>query len=263
MIIVKLGGSVITDKTGYKCFRELVVRRLASEIKNAGEGIILVHGAGSFGHVLADRYGLHLGFQDGGQKAGLAEVMADVRELNLKVMRVLNEEGVYCASIPPSAIAELDDGRLMDLDMRRFEGFSDLGITPVTFGDVCLDRTRGFSICSGDQLIESLARHFNPSRIIFCADVDGVCTSDPNLDEDAELIEVVSRETLESLPRTRRYVDVTGSIFGKIESMLQMASFTKECLVINGNLEGRLESALRGERVIGSRVVFEGSTTPP
>lgn len=53
MIIVKLGGSVITDKAEYRRFRADTVARLASEIASSGERVIVVHGAGSFGHILA------------------------------------------------------------------------------------------------------------------------------------------------------------------------------------------------------------------
>lgn len=255
MILVKLGGSVITDKSELRSFREATVRRLAEEIREAGKSIILVHGAGSFGHPLAMKFQLHLGRKNDDQLRGFSEVLLDVRDLNLRVMRVFHERGISCASLPPSAMVLLDDGRLTRMQHDLFESYLEIGLMPVTFGDVCLDVTRGFSICSGDLLMESLAAHFRPDRIIFCADVDGIFTRDPNLYPDAKLLEYIDGETLKSLPRTERCADVTGSIFGKIEAMIRMSSFTDECLVINGKVEGRLKSALLGEEVIGSRVV--------
>jgi len=258
MILVKLGGSVITDKTRLRSFRKEAVERLVTEMREVDEPIIIVHGAGSFGHVLASRYALHLGKRGGEQLQGLSQVMADVRDLNLRVMRIVNREGRACASLPPSTIARLDGGKLIALDHGAFESYLDLGVTPLTFGDVCLDLERGFGICSGDQLMESLASHFLPRSIIFCTDVDGIFNRDPHLDPKAKLLERVTGETLDSLPRTERCDDVTGSIYGKIECMLRMSSFTRECLVINGNVEGRLRSALSGEEVIGSKVVGDG-----
>ena len=53
MILIKLGGSVITDKKEYRKFNRDIVARLCSEIKDSGEDVIVVHGAGSFGHVIA------------------------------------------------------------------------------------------------------------------------------------------------------------------------------------------------------------------
>jgi isopentenyl phosphate kinase len=255
MILVKLGGSVITDKTGYRNFRESETRMLAREISRSGKDVFLVHGAGSFGHVLAHKYTLQNGYVDEKQIPGVTEVMADVRDLNLRVIRTLNQEGIPSVSIPPSAVAELDDGKLVHLETSLFEKYSGLGITPVTFGDICPDRSKGFGICSGDQLMERLAREFRPEKVIFCADVDGIFTSDPNLNAGSKLLPLVTKETLESLPRTERYLDVTGSIYGKIESMLGLASYAGECIVINGLVEGRLEAALLGEEVIGSRAI--------
>jgi isopentenyl phosphate kinase len=100
-----------------------------------------------------------------------------------------------------------------------------------------------------------LAKEFHPELIVFCADVDGIFTADPNLDKDAKLIQEVDRSTLESIPRTSRVADVTGSIYGKLESMLSIASLGKGTMVINGLVPGRLASAMKGEKVKGSMVV--------
>jgi isopentenyl phosphate kinase len=258
MMLVKLGGSVITNKTGLRDFQADRTKRLALEISRSGERVILVHGAGSFGHVLAHRYSLQKGFESDEQINGMGTVMSDVRDLNLRVMREFESVGVPCASIPPSAVGELDNGRLVEFPTEKFESFLELRIMPVTFGDVCLDRSKGFGICSGDQLMEWLSMTFRPQRTIFCADVDGVYTCDPNVDPDARLLAEIDENTLSELPRTERCLDVTGSIYGKIESMLTIASHSGECLVINGMVPGRLESALRGEEVLGSSVISGG-----
>jgi len=255
MMLIKLGGSVITDKSRLRTFRKDNVSRLAEEIARAGKEVVLVHGAGSYGHVVADRYQLQRGFFEDRQLEGIGEVMQDVRDLNAKVMKTLRSKGVNGASIPPSVAAELDNGTLVGLSLRVFERYLELGITPVTFGDVALDRSRKFGICSGDQLMERLAEHFRPESAIFCTDVDGVFSSDPNTDPDARLIEKVDRSALDLLPRRSKYVDVTGSIHGKIECMLRMSSNCGNCIVINGNVKGRLESALKGKKVKGSTIV--------
>jgi len=104
-------------------------------------------------------------------------------------------------------------------------------------------------------MMEALARELRPGRIIFCSDVDGVFTSDPAMDPSARLLEVVDHAMLGSLPRTQRCADVTGSIFGKIETMLRIASHGESSMVINGLVPGRLAAAMRGEEVLGTRVV--------
>lgn len=254
MILVKLGGSVITDKTQYKAFRKETMARLAREISESGARVILVHGAGSFGHVLAHQHRLQEGSVDDSQIPGLAKVAEDVRELDLKVIKELNEAGLNTISLPPSAIGRLRKGKLEKMDLSLFQKYLELGITPVTFGDVMLDEDRGFGICSGDQLMEALAKEFLPEKVIFVSDVDGIFTCDPNEDSKAQLIATVDRNVLKQLPKGNRCKDVTGSIFGKIESMLRLCSHGCQPIIINGHKEGRLAAALRGESVLGSMV---------
>ena len=253
MMLVKLGGSVITDKTRYLTFRADVLTRLVGEIVSAGREVVLIHGAGSFGHVVASEHRIQDGYISDSQVPAAAKVMEDVRDLNLRVMRVLNEGGLPSASLPPSAVATLRSGKLDVLDVDLFRRYLEIGISPVTFGDVALDSERRFGICSGDQLMERLAKELRPEKVIFVSDVDGVFTADPSRDPGATLMEVVDR-AVDSLPRTQRCSDVTGSIFGKIETMLRIASWGGDAVVLNGNAPGRLEAALRGEAVKGTRV---------
>jgi isopentenyl phosphate kinase len=255
VVLIKLGGSVITDKSRYRSFNRESSDRLAREIASSGKQVILVHGAGSFGHVLASEYQLQKGYLEDSQRMGVAKVQRDVRDLNREVMFSLDRAGMPSTSIPPGACALMESGKLRRLEMDLFHRYLDLGITPVTFGDVVLDSQRRFGICSGDQLMHLLAREFRPELIVFCADVDGIFTADPNLDKEAKLIQEVDRSTLGSIPRTSRVTDVTGSIYGKLESMLEIAELGKGTMVINGLVPGRLTSALKGEKVKGSLVV--------
>jgi isopentenyl phosphate kinase len=239
----------------YRALREDVLERLAVEVSSTMERTIIVHGAGSFGHVMAAKHRLQEGYRDHSQLWGASQVMEDVRTLNLAVIGALGKGGLPSVSLPPSAIAVLSEGRLSSLDMSRFHRYLDLGMTPVTFGDVTLDDKRGLGICSGDQLMEALAREFSPRRIIFCSDVEGVFDADPNIDPQARMFELVDRSTVRRLPRTQRCADVTGSIYAKLETMLRITSYGGEAMVINGLRPGRLAAALKGEEVIGTKVV--------
>ncbi|HUT26823.1 MAG TPA: isopentenyl phosphate kinase [Methanomassiliicoccales archaeon] len=255
MILVKLGGSVITDKGRYRTFDREIASRLTLEIASSDEKVMIVHGAGSFGHMLAKEHRLHLGIDGPSQIMGAAKVMADVRELNLEISRCMLDSGLPVVSLPPASCARMNQGKLEMLDVDLFQRYLDLNMVPLTFGDVVWDQKRGLSICSGDQLMMSLAEKFSPDKVLFVTDVDGVFTGDPNMDDDAELIENVNKAVLDALPRTERNVDVTGSIYSKIQFMIDMAGRTKECLVLNGKVPGRLEAAMKGRSVIASRVV--------
>jgi len=66
LIILKIGGSVITEKGSVSRAREAEIDRISREIavfrKDSDSQLILVHGAGSFGHPHAMKYRLSEGF---------------------------------------------------------------------------------------------------------------------------------------------------------------------------------------------------------
>ncbi|NIV31979.1 MAG: uridylate kinase, partial [Anaerolineae bacterium] len=69
LVFVKLGGSVITDKTRAETARPDLIARLAGEVasalaKQADLKLVLGHGSGSFGHMVARRFGTREGVHD-------------------------------------------------------------------------------------------------------------------------------------------------------------------------------------------------------
>jgi isopentenyl phosphate kinase len=258
MKLVKLGGSVITDKSRLRTFRPSSCDRLAAELSAVKGQLAIVHGAGSFGHIEAKKHVLHKGFMKDAQIQHVAAVQRDVRELNLKVLGSLISKGIKAVSIPPAAAATFKGGAIRSFEPGTFEQVLGLGLAPVTFGDVVPDESMGFSICSGDLMMEALAESFSPELVIFCADVDGVFDRDPKRSNKARLIPELSRSALSELRRTEaRSADVTGSIYGKIERMLAIAQHCEKCMIVNGNVPGRLKKAVRGEPVV-STVVLPG-----
>lgn len=256
MILVKLGGSVITDKARLRTFRRSSCERLASEMRRAGPRLGVVHGAGSFGHIEAKKHALHKGFSQDSQMRHVAAVQRDVRELNLKVLGALISKGIRAVSIPPAASATFRNGQIDSFMPETFERVLSLGLSPVSFGDVVPDEKMGFSICSGDLMMEAIARSFEPRMVIFCADVDGVFDSDPKLSKNARLMSEFTKSSLKEIRRTEsKRADVTGSIYGKLERMLAIAQHCEKCMIVNGNVPGRLEKALRGEKVVSTVVL--------
>ena len=254
MILIKLGGSVITDKSQYKKFNREQTARLCKEIALSGKGVMVVHGAGSFGHVLAKQYSLQIGLQDFRQVPAVAQVQHDVRELSLMVTEELMKVGLPAVSVPPGSCFIMDNGRLVVKDDEALRGLNHIGVMPVMFGDVVADRSKGFSICSGDQAMEVLAERFHPESIVFVSDVDGLYTADPKTNPDAKLIEYADSSTLDSVDSIISVADVTGGIRGKIEEMIRMCGKDSECILLNGTVPGRLQAFLKGEKVPCTRV---------
>lgn len=250
MILIKLGGSVITDKTRYRTFDSETVGRLCREIRESGKDVIIVHGAGSFGHVLAKEHDINSGFKDESQIPAVAQICYDIRELNSMVIRELNSAGIPAVSIPTGSCFVMDGRQLIFDNSEPVRRFRSLGIVPVLFGDVVTDRSLGFAICSGDQIMERLAELFEPEMVVFVSDIDGLYDRNPKIERDAKLYDEVDSRLLKGSSTESSADDVTGGVHAKIEAMLRMCSDSRDCVLVNGTAEGRLLRLLRGERVV-------------
>jgi len=253
MILIKLGGSVITDKTQYRTFNRDTVRRLCKEIKDSGKDVVIVHGAGSFGHVLAKEFSLQKGYKYPDQIPAVARVQYDVRELNQMIIRELLDAGMPAVSIPTGSCFMMNKGKLILDEPDVLLSASGMGIMPVMFGDVVFDESNGFGICSGDQIIEVLCDLFKPERVIFVSDVDGLFDKDPKTNPGAKLLPEVTSEILKKVSSSSKVDDVTGGVRAKMEAMLRITSPDRDCILVNGSVPGRLCSLLKGERVISTR----------
>jgi isopentenyl phosphate kinase len=255
MLLVKLGGSVLTEKTRLRTPRPAAIRRLADELAGVSAPLLVVHGAGSYGHILARRHRLNEGGLTASKRRAAAQVQADVRTLDALLVDSLIRAGLAAVPIAPSAVLTLKDGGVSTMDVSPFLEFSSMGFTPVTFGDIVRDQRRGYAVCSGDLMMLELARAFRPRRVVFAADVDGLHTADPKRRKDARLLETVGPGDLSRIQFSSSSVDVTGSVEGKVRRMLEIARIVGECLIVNGNVKDRVRDALRGRRVVGTRIV--------
>jgi len=254
MIIVKLGGSVITDKKRENRARKKVIDRLVREIKKSKKEIILVHGAGSFGHIHAKEYKLDRGFKSRNQLKGFHITHSSVRILNQIVMSSLYNHNIFSVSLPPLSFVEMNNGKLKYIDLKCFEESVSIGLTPVTFGDIVFDDELGFSICSGDILVLNLSRYFKPEKVIFVIDEDGIFDKDPKKYKDAKLLREIKYNDLPVAEKSI-YTDVTGGMGGKIEVIREIAKEDIDVLVVNGNKRDRLFSSLIGKKVKGTHVI--------
>jgi isopentenyl phosphate kinase len=262
MKLVKLGGSIITDKRVMRRFSRKTAARLASEVARAheqGEEMILVNGAGSFGHMLAREFELQKGYSCPEQIPAVAKVMKDVRDLNVRLLAVLNEAGVPAVSIPPNVVIVNRNRRIERFDASAFRRHLELGLVPVSFGDVVPDSTLGFSICSGDQIMLKLAQEMDVDRAYFVTDVDGVFSANPSRNKFAHLIPVVDKTTLGEIESTEASApDVTGGIREKLWLGMEIARHNVEVVILNGSVRGRLRDALLGKEVICSVIKRDG-----
>jgi isopentenyl phosphate kinase len=262
MMIIKLGGSVITDKKVKYRFRPNVTDRLVKEFKPVikKHQMVLVHGAGSFGHILSKKYELDKGFRSPGQLAKVAEVKKDVRELDLKILNILIKNGLNPISISPSSIISNNNKSISKIDLTAFEKPMALNFIPVTYGDIVMDSSLGFSICSGDQIILHLAKKYKPDRVILVTNVDGVYTRPPGKGRKTELIENINvrsksdLELVKQIEAEMKVADVTGGIFEKLRISMEIAKSGVKADIINGTVKNRLNDCVKGRKVIGTTI---------
>ena len=250
---LKLGGSLITDKTREATARPEVIRRLAREVRAALTArpemrLVLGHGSGSFGHVLAHRYHLHTGCADWW---GYAATGAIAARLNRLVTDTFLEEGVPVVSLQPSASARSQGGKLIEMAVAPIQAALDHGLTPLVYGDVSFDETQGSTIISTEQLFFHLTKWLSPSRIILAGEVEGVFTSDPLRDPAARLISDISRDNIETVKQMLSgsfAVDVTGGMLSKVLTMYDLLREHPALTIqiVSGRVPGVVQRALLG-----------------
>ncbi|MCI4339000.1 MAG: isopentenyl phosphate kinase family protein [Thermoplasmata archaeon] len=255
LIVVKLGGSVITRKREVERPRPKVLARLAEEIASGKDRrVVILHGAGSFGHPGARKFGLArapLESETAAHRArGAAIVATEVRRLHLLVLRALVGAGVSPASVPIATHARNREGQLVGFDSAPFADALHRGLSPVSFGDVVPDETWGASILSADTIAEQLVKPLRPARVIFVSDVPGIL-SGPSHGR-RTVVRDLTDDVVANLRPTAGAPDVTGGIRGKAESMLRIANAGVDAGLISGLTDGGLSRALRGEMVYGS-----------
>jgi isopentenyl phosphate kinase len=254
LAFVKLGGSVITDKTRAETARPEVIGRLAREIASAwaanpGLGLVLGHGSGSFGHIAAQRYGTRRGVRGTKGWRGFAEVATIAARLNRTVVDAVQDAGIPVWSLQPSASAHCDDGELGSMALEPVTKALAHGLVPVLYGDVALDASLGGTIISTEQIFAYLARHLHPDRIILVGTVDGVFDGDPLRDPRARQIPEISAANWASLGALlggSHGTDVTGGMLAKVAEMVDLARQSPglEVQLISGEQEGTLRTAL-------------------
>ncbi len=255
MQVLKLGGSVVTIKDKPMTADHESIRRLAEEIKAAWPTpLILVHGGGSFGHPVAEKYGIADGFISERQLPGYAKTHQAMVALNSIIVDALLDVGLPAISVTPSSFIMTQEGRITSMNLEIIGRLVVRGMLPVLYGDAVLDKKKGFSILSGDQLSVRVAVGMGASRLVFGADVDGVYTSNPKLVADAELIKHLSLENLESYVKISKALttDVTGGMLGKVEETSDAVEAGIEVLICNATKPDFILKALRGEPVTGT-----------
>lgn len=249
MKVLKIGGSLITRKSGYREPDPGNIASLAGAVaaawKKGVRDFVVVHGAGSFGHALVLKHGINGGVQSAQQKLGFADTHAACSELSLLLVKALIDAGAPAVSIPPAVVLTQKGKRISSFNMKAVDGYLRSGYLPVLYGDMVPDSALGASVCSGDQIVAYLGRQAD--FVVLATNVDGV------LDGDGRLIPEITGANFAEVSKHLRHEpgDVTGSMAGKIRELL---SLNTPSYIANGLHPDRVAALLEGRKAVCTAV---------
>ncbi len=268
MIILKIGGSIITEKNSKEPKVDYNnLNRICKEIKESFsskninaelmDGLVIVHGAGSFGHPPASEYKIGQPFPNEEfpeKRIGFSKTQLAVKQLNTYVCNALIEHGLPAVSMQASSFVTTSDKRIYDFDLDFIKNYLKNGFIPVLYGDPVLDEKYRMAILSGDQILQYVARFLVSDRVVLGTDVDGVYDKNPKKHSDAKLIEEVnSIEDIIQMESTTN-IDVTGGMVGKVKELLSLADIGVDSEIINANHPGVIAAALQNNKVKGTKI---------
>ena len=253
-VILKWGGGLITRKSNLCEANYGVIDSLSEICRRSDKNLVIIHGAGSFGHLKAKKYRLAEGNIPGiDQNTGVKEVRNDMLELNSIVVKSLQNHGLSVMTYPPHKWAT-GTGPNFSGELPIHEGIT------VVYGDVVDDSEKGFGILSGDDLMFRYATELpDVERAVFAiGGVDGILKVPPEHAKPEDLIEVWSPQ-MEFEGEHASDIDVTGGIGLKAARGAMIAEKGVDVLIINGEIPERVLSAINGQSVKGTRIVSGNS----
>lgn len=266
LIFLKLGGSILTDKTQAEAIDRDTLRSIATTLSaTLGEDtrlrMLIGHGGGSFGHYWAERYGTHHGAYDSRGWEGVARVADAMGRLNRIVVAALLEAGINAISVQPSASAIAAGGELRALATQPIAGMLQARLTPVVYGDVVLDTVQGAAIASTESIFAYLAPRLAPQRIVLLGE-RGVFTADPRRDPRAARIPRIDASNIDAVlaqAGASHGTDVTGGMASKVRQMWRLAEQSPGLAIyLVGTEPDVVRAAVRGEAIAAGTVIQHG-----
>jgi len=242
MILIKLGGSIITNKGKPLSPRKKTIDNILKEIGKIKEPIIIVHGGGSYGHYWSVKYDMHTKPAKTNPK-GVAIVKNSMVELNKIILdsAVKNRINSYC--LPPTDF--MNGNKAIKSKILTINDISKSGLTPITFGDALWFGQKKSYILSGDVIMTTIGKILKPRLSLFVLDVDGVYS-------DLKTKRLIHDFKKEKPEIKNNKMDVTGGMTRKITEANNMAKAGLKIFFVNGNKPKRITDAISGKRFEGT-----------
>ncbi|MHA1275289.1 MAG: type 2 isopentenyl-diphosphate Delta-isomerase, partial [Promethearchaeota archaeon] len=151
-----------------------------------------------------------------------------------------------------------DFEKIISYSIDIIETAIDLGIIPVLYGDIVLDKYSSFSIISGDQIILELCKNIKKyviEKVIFAIEKDGIFIKD-EINHKIKLATNIDADNLEKieLANLEQKIDVTGGIRSKLKYIKKICKLEIPVQLINGLIKGNINKALKSKKFICTNI---------
>ena len=246
MILIKLGGSIITNKEKPLSPRKKTIENISKTLRKINESIIIVHGGGSYGHYWSVKYDMHTKEKRYNPK-GVATVKNSMIELNKIILDSLlkNKLNPYC--LPPTDF--MFGNKPITKKIKEIEKIANSCLIPVTYGDALWYGQKKTYILSGDKIMTHLAKILKPRLCIFALNEDGLYS-------DLKTKKLIYELQGECPTISENKMDVTGGMTRKVEEASKIAKMGINVFFVNGNKPERIVKAVKNRTFEGT--LFRG-----
>ncbi len=242
MLLIKLGGSIITNKKKPLSAKRKTIDNIVSSFKKINEDFVVVHGGGSYGHYWSVKYDMHTKPKKYDPK-GVSIVKNSMIELNTIILDAFlkNKMNPYC--LPPTDFVM--GNKPINRKILEIKKIANSGFIPITYGDALWYGNKKSYILSGDKIMSLLARVLRPRLSIFVLNEDG-------LYYDMKAKKLIYDFKDEKIFIKKTVMDVTGGMTRKVAEASKISKKGLKFFFVNGNKPERIVNAI-------TRKKFEGT----
>jgi len=242
MILIKLGGSIITNKKKPLYPRRKTIDGIIRSLKKVDESIVVVHGGDSYGHYWSVKFDMHTKPKKYDSR-GISIIKNSMVELNRIVLDsfLKNKLNPYC--LPPTDFVM--GNKPIIKKIKQIEKIANTGLIPITYGDALWYGDKKSYILSGDKIMSMIARVLRPRLTIFVLNVDGLFS-------DLKTKKLISEFKDEKIFIKKNAMDVTGGMSRKVTEASKISKMGLKVFFVNGNKPDRIVNAVKGKKFEGT-----------
>ena len=242
MILIKLGGSIITNKNKPLSAKKKIIDKIVQNLKKINEDIVIVHGGGSFGHYWSVKYDMHTKPEKYNLK-GVSIVKNSMIELNKIILDSFIKNKLNPYSLPPTDFVM--GNKPINKKILEIKKIANSGLIPITYGDALWYGNKKSYILSGDKIMSMLARVLKPRLSIFILNEDGLYS-------DMKTKKLIYNFKDEKISVKKNQMDVTGGMTRKVTEASNISKMGLKVFFVNGNKPERIVNAVKRKKFEGT-----------